>query len=379
MNASLEDQLTALDIAVPPALGSRALAAAAQSPTRQPRRHRRRTALAGVGVVAAIAGANIAAAEYVPAYREFAQVLPFMDSAAEDKVRQSAGIPPSDFAPVGAAQGDQGFQVTVVGTYADEMRTTVLVKTSRDPSAPITLVPFPDPAEFELVDSSGQSLAWTSGTGFEDEDGYVTALDFGPLAGGPGASHEVTFRVTRLHAAYPPGQTSYTGNWEFPLTIAIVEAPSLPLPEGPLAVGGTLFTIKKLQVSGYLLKVEWEATGVAVDLLQTIADETAWPLEPGPDADAAIRKLMTARHHLWPWVIDAGGFWLGGSRSGYPLGPPSPYSEGVCFCDLTDGVYQEGQIITLPGPGEYTIKFRLPTGEDFDFGDQPGWPITIPE
>ncbi|HET7737185.1 MAG TPA: hypothetical protein VFK32_01290, partial [Tepidiformaceae bacterium] len=185
--------------------------------------------------------------------------------------------------------------------------------------------------------------------------------------------------VTRLHASYPPGQPTYTGAWEFPLTIAIVAAPSLPVPAAPIVVGGTSFTIKKLQVSGYLLKVEWEATGVAVDLLQTIADETPWPLDAGPEADAAIRNLTTARHHLWPWVIDAGGSWVGGSRSGYPLGPPSALSDGVCFCDLTDGVYQEGQIITLPGPGEYTIKFRLPTGDGFDFGDQPGWPITIPE
>lgn len=368
MTTTLEEQLFDLDLSVPPDLSTRVLARASAPAPHRRRRPRGRTLVAGVGAGALFVGANVAAAEYVPAYREFMQVVPF-GASSDDRAQQAAGIPRDSLVPVDQSLPGDEFNLTVVGTYADELRTVVLIRVELSPGATVDF-PFPKSmmVSAEITDSAGISYRWINATGADDESGYTAALDFEPFAGAAAGGGEVTLFVTGLHFVFSNQQNSYPGHWEFPLSMEQREAPELPLPPVQLVSSDTEFTITSLRASGTKLAVEWQAKGGLVDEYASFREDNPHPWPNGPIGDANGRADHLFRMSLWPQFFDMNGGWVGGGRAG----GSAEFIEGTAYFE---------QIVNLPVAGNYTIRFGQFSEDDApDYSESsPGWPITIPD
>lgn len=366
MSTTLDQQILALDLPTPGGLVSGVLErAAAPMPTPTPRRWKGRRLVAGLAIGSLFVGANIAAAEYVPSYGDVVRGLPFIGADDAARTTRSAGVPEEDVVPHETTVEIGEFLLTVVGTYADGYRTTVLLTMERNPDVPAVGEDLPEfnRATIHLKDSSGRIYRYNGGTG-EVGYGSTAALDFDPLAAGAADQGPITLVVSNLDIDLGDG---YRGSWELEVSFEQQEAPSLPVPPSPLVGGDTQFTITSIVVSGYRLVIEWQATGGAVERLAKFQQENpSWWAEGNDERDDNVHTVELLRFSLWPQVFDSGGAQVSGSRS--------------YLSEITGNVYHGVQEIELPGPGEYTIRFGQFTEAGPDYSASgPGWPVTIGE
>jgi hypothetical protein len=358
MSTSLEQQILALDLPTPEDLISGVLErAAAPAPAPAPPRWKGRKLVYGLAIGSLFVGANIAAAEYVPPYRDFVRSLAFMEADDAVRIKRAAGIPEEDVVPHGTTVEVREFLLTVVGTYADGYRTTVLLTVDRNPDVPATAEYLPDfnRTTIHLKDSTGRIYRYNGGTGEVGHDS-TAALDFDPLVAGAADQGPITLVVSNLDIDLGDG---YQGSWELEVSFEQQEAPSLPVPPSPLVSGNSEYNITSIVASGYYLIIEWQATGGAVERLAKFHEEN-----PEWWSEGATDQFL--RMSLWPQMFDSGGAWVAGGRASNE--------------DIIDGVYYGFQEIRLPEPGEYTIRFGRFTegGADYSASD-PGWRVKIGE
>lgn len=365
MSSNLEEQIQALPLALPDGFTSRVLArAAGLAPEPAPPRWRSRKLAAGLAIGGLFVGANVAAAGYVPDYAEIVRSLPFVPSNHAEQITREAGIPEQDVVPHGTTLAVGEFLLDIVGTYADEYRTTVLMTADRNPAFPASAEGSPrfTAATIHLKDSAGRSYRLRGAVG-EAGYGSTAALNFEPLTPGVADEGPIVLVISKLDIDL--GE-SYRGTWGIELSFEPKAAPPLPIPSAPLVSGGTKYAITSIVASGFRLIVEWQATGPAADRLADFRRENPPALwREQPQFDWLVHQDESMRLSLWPQVFDSEGIRVGGSRS----------SDG----EIVGNVYYGFQEIQLPAPGEYTIRFgEFTESGDWDYtSSDPGWTVRI--
>jgi hypothetical protein len=357
MTRTFEQQIFDLEIAMPPNLVSRALSRATVAQAPRPR-WKNSKALAGLAVGTVFVGANVAAAQYVPPYRTLVDKLPLGESSEVARIRDESGIHATDVVPQTASAKVGEFLVEVVETYADDYRTTVLLRPSYvgglGPSKELPLYR----RTVHLEDSSGRVYLMQGGVG----DSSIS-VDFEPLVDLAAAEGPVSLVISNLEVDLG---AEYRGSWAIELAFEQKEARSLPLPPSPLVAGDTQYAIKSVIDSGFRLVIEWEATGGGAGrLAEFLSANPPGSWHGDPEFDHLVHINDRLRFSLWPQVFDTNGRPIWGSRA----------FDG----QIANGVYYGRQEIELPAPGEYSIRFgEFTEAGEYDFTSaDPGWPITI--
>jgi len=365
MSSNLEEQVQALPLALPEGFISRLLArAAASAPKPAPPRWKSRKLAASLAIGSLFVGANVAAAGSVPDYADIIRSLPFVPSNHAEQTTRAAGIPEQDVLPHGTSLAVGEFLFDIVGTYADDYRTTVLMTAHRNPAFPASAEGPPSftGATIHLKDSVGRSYRLRGGVG-EAGYGSTAALDFEPLMAGVADEGPIMLVISNLDIDL--GE-NYGGTWEIEVSFERQAAPALQLPPAPLVSGDTKYVITSIVASGFRLVVEWQATGPAVERLAEFRREyppDSW--REHAQFDWLVHQDEILSFSLWPQLFDSEGLWVAGSRSW----------NG----EIVDNVYYGFQEIELPAPGEYKIRFgQFTEAGEWDYtSSDAGWTVKI--
>lgn len=339
---SLEEQLESIDITVPAGLVQAALQASPGS-GRRPRRaygNARRGLIVGA-IGAGIVGANIAAAYQVPAYGDLFAKMPFL----EDRDRmliQDSGIPPEASLALDLVAIDQGYEIHLKAAYADTSRTTLAFEIRAVPGQEATFRA-PGYMEFEITDADGNvTTARANSGGVVGATQRTIHANLPPLQGASAAGAPVYFRVKSLDDL----DWKVPGNWEFELQLVAQAAPSLAIPSGRLQAGDSEFEIVSIQLSGFVLTVEFRAFGPVTER------ESAFWNAPTVD----LPKMGDITDSVMIFAVNED-----------PSAPPYVSVSGSS--DDTGSALRK-TVITVPESGNYRLKLGNV--------EQEGWRVTVP-
>jgi len=233
----------------------------------------------------------------------------------------------SRVAPLEGQATSSGFTVSLLGGYADNQRTVVIVHV--DPAAmpelPVTLTPANGPPLTEPVISP--------------TTGGDVALVFGPIARPDPKGNALTLHFSEVGPILAVGQPPSVpgrvpGDWTLRLTLTVDRSAAVPAPRpgrvGSLAVSFTASAVgTDVQVSAHL-------SGATIGQLEDMAS----------DAEAAKGSTATpGPGALFIQLVDETG------RPVHPL--RSARSRGATARDFTDD-----EVWSVPGPGTYLIVVR---------------------
>jgi hypothetical protein len=118
-----------------------------------------------------------------------------------------------------------------------------------------------------------------------------------------------------------------------------------------------MYTVTSMQISGNLLKIDWRASGPAIDDFA----RAAYPPQPpsGPHGPG-YQMLLLQSQYLDASLVDSSGARVPGAGGG---GGALPRTQPYAWHETTNAY--------LPGPGEYTLQLGCvappppPTGKGF--------------
>ncbi len=339
---SLEEQLESLDITLPAGVVQAALHASMGSERLPRRTHssaRRGLILGALG--AGVVGANIAAAYQVPAYGDLFAKMPFLQDR-DRMLIQDSGIPPETALALDLVAIDQGYVVHLRAAYADTTRTTLAFDIQAVPGQEAAFRA-PGYMEFEITDADGNvTTARANSGGVVGATMRTMHANLPPLQGASANGAPVKFRVTSLDDL----DWKVSGSWEFELQLVAEPAPALEVPAGRLRAGDSEFEIISIQLSGFILTVEYRVFGPVVE-----RESGFWN---APTVD--LPRMGETTDSVMIFAVNED-----------PEAPPYVSVSGSSD-DIGNALRKT--VITVPESGNYRLKLGNV--------EQEGWLITIP-
>jgi hypothetical protein len=340
----LEARLRTLTLRVPSTLVPGVLATAVEVGDRPaPRRTvlRRRIAIAALALAVFIGG-NAVVARLIPAYASVLREIPIAGG-----ILAGNGLTSSDITPANGAAVDRGYTVRVVGSYADEARTTILAVFGGafvdGPALDSTTT---------LTDQFGTTyhLLRTLGFGGPQLSGSQDwSLNFEPLRGvALGARTQLTLHIRDMAIEQGSTNTLLAGMWQ--VHFSVKESAELrTTTPAPMEVAGDRYTFHAVDATAAEFELAWTHRG----------PESPWPT-----------TLVSSLPPGTSGCVDTGG----------PIPtPPCPVVLPMMWVYAPDGALAQESIdvsypstpatseeqvwFTTDGAGTYRIVITAPDGQ----------------
>lgn len=232
------------------------------------RRRPRRLLLTTVAAAFFLVATTIVTSYYAPAFAQAVADAPIAGGITGLMLRNAglAGVP-HRITAMGDTSSSAGYQMELVGGYADAGRTILFMRAT----PPARVVPAVGVgSELALTDQFGQSYRFI-GAAQDMSTGENTFL-FQPLrwpASAVGARLRLSFN--RIEVGLPPSSNVVTGRWELSATLAADESRTMQLPAGG-AIGEISVSFTRVVATPSAVLVDLDVDSGSLDLGRRIPD-----------------------------------------------------------------------------------------------------------
>jgi hypothetical protein len=349
----LEARLRTLTLRVPSTLVPGVLATTVDMRDRPAQRRtvvRRRIAIAALAL-AVFVGGNAAAARLIPAYASVLRHIPIAGS-----IIAGDGLTSNDVTPANGAAADHGYTVRVVGSYVDEVRTTVLAAfRGTDVNGPAldstTTLTDQFGTTYHLLRTLGYSGPQLSGS-------QDWSLDFEPLRGA--ALHvraQLTLHIRDMRISHGATTTLLPGTWQVRFSVRESAEITTTTP-APMDVAGDRYTFHAVDATAAEFQLTWTHRGPESPWPTTLVSSVPPGTNPCVDTGGPVPTPPCPVVLPMMWVYT-------------PNGSLAQESTDASF-PSTAGSSEEQVWFTTDGTGTYRIVITMPNGqtaqETFDIG-----------